>query len=153
MVFELYSIFAANYSSMSIAELFQTGERKQDISHFRNMVMIAKSDGNISAEEVELLHKIGREISLSDEQIKDIIKKPEDHAITPPVSRMERFEQMVNLVQMVAADGKVEDSEMDILERIAVGIGYNDLDEVDVESILALIQRGEDTNTIIEELL
>jgi hypothetical protein len=42
---------------------------------------------------------------------------------------------------------------MEILERIAIGIGYTDLDEVDVESILALIQRGEDTDTIIEELL
>ena len=138
---------------MSISEIFQTGERKQDISHFRNMVMIAKSDGVISEEEIELLHKIGRKISLSDDQTKAIIKNPEEHPITPPVSRIERFEQMVNLVQMVAADGKVEDSEMAILERIAVGIGYSDLDEVDVESILALIHRGEDTNTIIEELL
>ncbi|MCH2236049.1 MAG: hypothetical protein MK078_17575 [Crocinitomicaceae bacterium] len=138
---------------MSIAEIFLTGERKQDISHFRNMVMIAKSDGVISEEEIELLHKIGRKIALSDEQTKAIIKKPEEYPITPPVSRIERFEQMVNLVQMVAADGKVEDAEFAILERIAVGIGYNDLDEVDVESILALIHRGEDTNTIIEELL
>jgi hypothetical protein len=42
---------------------------------------------------------------------------------------------------------------MDVLERVAVGIGYTDLDEVDVESILALIIRGEDTETIISELL
>ena len=138
---------------MSIAEIFQTGERKQDISHFRNMVMIAKSDGNISEEEVLLLNKIGKQISLSDSQIKEIIKNPEEFAVTPPVSRMERFEQMVNLVQMVLADGKIEDAEMEILERIAIGIGYKNLDDVDVESILALIQRGEDTDTIIEELL
>jgi tellurite resistance protein len=67
---------------MSIAEIFQTGERKQDISHFRNMVMIAKSDGEISVEERELLHKIGKQISLSDDQIKEIIKRPEEFEIT-----------------------------------------------------------------------
>ena len=138
---------------MSIASLFQTGERKQDISHFRNMVMIAASDGEISPEELNLLRKIGKQISLSKDQIDEIINSSATYPMTPPSSREERFEQIVNLVQMVVSDGKIEDSEINILERIAVGIGYKDLDEVDVESIMALIQRGEDTETIIEELL
>lgn len=138
---------------MSIASLFQTGERKQDISHFRNMVMIAASDGEISPEELNLLQKIGKQISLSKNQINEIINSSETYPMTPPSNREERFEQIVNLVQMVVSDGKIEDSEINILERIAVGIGYKDLDEVDVESIMALIQRGEDTETIIEELL
>ena len=42
---------------------------------------------------------------------------------------------------------------MKLLEKVAVGIGYKDLDDVDVESILALIKRGEDTEVIIDELL
>ena len=138
---------------MSIAELFETGERKQDKSHFRNLVMIAKSDGEVSPEEAKLLEEIGQHLGLSSEQVSDISKNPENYAINPPVSRVERFEQMVNLVQMVQADGKVEDAEMSILERIAVGIGYSDIDDVDVESIVALIVRGEDTEVIIEELL
>lgn len=138
---------------MSIAEIFESGERKQDRSHFRNMVMIAKSDGVISPEERELLFTIGKEISLSESQIEQIIEDRSAYAINPPVDRVERFEQIVNLIQMVAVDGKIEDSEMNILKRIAVGIGYKSLDEVDVESILALIQRGEDTEVIIDELL
>lgn len=138
---------------MSIEQLFETGERRQDRSHFRNMVLIAKADGEISAEEVELLHKMGQKISLSEAQVQEILKDPKKLAITPPTDRVERFEQMVELVQMVQVDGKVDDNEMKVLERVAVGIGYKDLDDVDVESILALIIRGEDTETIIEELL
>ncbi len=138
---------------MSIEQLFETGERKQDRSHFRNMVLIAKADGVISEEEVALLQKMGRKISLSDAQVNEIVENPEKLSINPPVSRVERFEQMVELVQMVQIDGKVDDKEMDILSRVAVGIGYDNIDDVDVESILALIIRGESTDVIIEELL
>ena len=138
---------------MSIEEIFESGERLQDRSHFRNMVLIAKADGVITPEELKLLHKMGHRLSLSDDQIKAIIKNPSKLAITPPVSREERFEQMIELVRMVNIDGKIDANEMDVLERVAVGIGYTDLDEVDVESILALIILGEDTETIISELL
>lgn len=138
---------------MSIEELFESGERVQNRSHFRNMVMIAKSDGEISEKESELLYRIGMEISLTKDQIEGIIKNPYNFNTVTPVSRTERFEQIVNLIQMVQADGRIDEHEMDILGRIAVGLGYKDIDDVDVESILALINRGEDTEAIIEELL
>ena len=130
---------------MSIEELFETGERKQDRSHFRNMVLIAKAYGVITEYERNLLHKMGLSLSLSEEQVAEIIKNPNKLSIVPPVSREERFEQMIELVRMVQVDGKIDDKEMDVLSRVAVGIGYEDLDDVDVESILAMIIRGEDT--------
>ena len=138
---------------MSIEELFETGERKQDRSHFRNMVLIAKADGVITEDERNLLHKMGQSLSLSEEQVAEIIKNPSKLSIVPPVSREERFEQMIELVRMVQIDGKIDDKEMDVLERVAVGIGYEDLVDVDVESILAMIIRGEDTETILGDLL
>lgn len=138
---------------MSLVDLFEHGERKQDKGHFRNLVMIANADGELSEKEDELLKEIGSELGLTTEQIEAIKADPMDYAMNPPSDKTERFEQMVNLIQMVQADGKVDDAELVVLERIAVGIGYDDLDEVDVESILALIVRGEDTEVIIEELL
>ena len=138
---------------MNIEELYESGERKIDRSHFRNLVMIAKAAGEITADERVLLDKIGSQIGLSVEQINDIYKNPKKFSVNTPASREERFEQIVNLLQMVNANGTVKDSEMKVLERIAVGIGYRSLDDVDVESILALIIRGEDTETIINELL
>ena len=138
---------------MSIADLFEHGERKQDKGHFRNLVIIAHSDGELSQEEAELLNEIGQELSLSPQQIEEIKTHPENYPVHPPANRTERFEQIVNLIQMVQADGKIEDTEMKVLERVAVAIGYDSLDDVDMESILALIIRGEDTEMILEELL
>jgi uncharacterized tellurite resistance protein B-like protein len=146
-------IFAKKRIEMSIEQLFETGERLQDRSHFRNMVLIAKADGVISEKEVTLLHKMGQKISLSEEQVKMIIKDHKTIAIVPPYSREDRYEQIIELIQMMQIDGKVDDSEMDTLERVAVGIGFKDLDDVDVETILALIMRGEDTETMLEEFL
>ncbi|MBN4071248.1 hypothetical protein JYT72_01940, partial [Crocinitomix catalasitica] len=96
---------------------------------------------------------IARNIGLAESEWKDIIKNPMSYPINPPANREERFEQIVNLIQMAQADGKIEENEMKTIGRIAVGIGYSDIDDVDVESILALIIRGEDTDIIIEELL
>lgn len=138
---------------MSIADVFENGERKQDKGHFRNLVMIAKADGIVDASEKNLLEDLGMELGLSKAQIEEIKANPEAFEITPPASRTERFEQIVNLIQMVNVDGEVADAEMKLLEKVAVGIGYKDLDDVDVESILALIKRGEDTEVIIDELL
>jgi uncharacterized tellurite resistance protein B-like protein len=138
---------------MSIVNLFEHGERKQDKGHFRNLVLLAKSDNEVAEAEDKLLDAIGQELGLTVEQIEDIKENPENYAINPPSDKTERFEQMVNLIQMVQADGKVEEAELRILEKIAVAIGYNDLDDVDVESILALIVRGEDLDVIIDELM
>ena len=138
---------------MSIADLFENGERKQDKGHFRNLVMIAESDGEVSDTELNLLAELGMKLGLTEAQLEDIKNNPEKYKINPPSDRTERFEQMINLVQMVQVDGKVTDGEMNVLERVAIGIGYKDIDDVDVESIIALIVRGEDTEVIIEELL
>lgn len=138
---------------MNIEELYETGERKADRCHFRNMIMIAKADGTKSAEELKLLEKIGSHIGLSTEQIQEMIKNPAQFGAHTPSNREERFEQMVNLVQMAHSDGHIAESEMNVLERVAVAIGFKNIDDVDVESIVALINRGEGTEGILDELL
>jgi len=99
------------------------------------------------------LKDIGSHLGLTEEELTSIRRNPENYPISPPADRFERFEQIVNLLQMAEADGVVDDKEMEVLERIAIGIGYKSLEDVDVESILALIIRGEDVEVIIEELL
>jgi len=137
---------------MSIAKLYQTGERKQDMGHFRNLVLLAQVDGNIDDSELLLLRKIGQHIGLTYTQIGNILDNPNDYRVIPPVSKDERYENMIDLIRMVIADSIIDDKETKLLERFAVQIGYKSIDDVDVESIVALINRGEDNDTIITEL-
>lgn len=138
---------------MSIAQLYENGERQQDRGHFRNMVLIAKADGVLDPKEKELLHKIGSNIGLTDEQIMDIMRNPENYPYTPPFEKEERYEQVINLIEMAHIDGSIADSEMKVLERVILEIGFRSVDDVDIESILAMVIRGEDMDIIIDELL
>ncbi len=137
---------------MSIADIFQTGERRQDLGHFKNLVLIAQVDGHVDDAELVLLRKIGMHIGLSYAQIGAIIDEPTGFNVMPPASKDERFENMIDLVRMMHVDGIDDEKELKLLERFAVQIGYRSLDDVDVESIIALIERGEDNDTIITEL-
>jgi len=137
---------------MSIADIFQTGERKQDIGHFRNLVLIAEVDGVIDDTELLLLRKIGQHIGLSYTQIGTILDNPKQFQVIPPFGKDERFEMMIDLIRMMHVDGIDDERELKLLEKFAVQIGYRSLDDVDVESVIALIDRGEDNDTIITEL-
>ena len=137
---------------MSIADLYQTGERKQDMGHFRNLVLLAQVDGKIDDTELVLLNKIGQRIGLSYTQIGTILDDPKGFNVMPPVSKDERYENMIDLIRMVVADSVIDKKEIALLERFAVQIGYRDLEDIDLESIVALIKRGEDNDTIITEL-
>lgn len=137
---------------MSIADIFQTGERRQDLGHFKNLVLIAQVDGHVDDSELLLLRKIGMHIGLSYAQIGAIIDDPTGFNVMPPASKDERFENIIDLVRMMHVDGIDDEKELKLLERFAVQIGYKSLDDVDVESIIALIERGEDNDTIITEL-
>lgn len=138
---------------MSIAAQFESGERKKDRSHFRNLVLIAKSEGGIHPEEEKLLQKIGAKLNLTADQINEIKKEAATLGTNTPVNREDRFEQMVNLILMAHVDAKIGDAEMKVLEKAAVALGFKDLDDVDLESILALISRGEGVEGIMDELL
>jgi len=137
---------------MSFADLYQTGERKQDMGHFRNLVLLAQVDGIVDDSELLLLNKIGQRIDLSYTQIGNILDNPFDFNVMPPASKDERYENMIDLIRMVMADSIFDEREMVLLERFAIQIGYKDIEDIDVESIVALINRGEDNDTIITEL-
>lgn len=137
---------------MSIADYFQTGERQQDLGHFRTLVLIANVDGHLDDHELVLLYKIGHHIGLTNTQIGKIMDNPEQYAVIPPLSKDERMEMITDMIRMMMADGVVEEKEEKLLRRYAVQIGYKSIDDVDVESIIALIARGEDNDTIISEL-
>ena len=137
---------------MSIAEIFESGERTQDKGHFKNLVLIANVDGHLDDTEILVLNKIGRRIGLTYTQIGTIMDDPKKYTVIPPVSKDERFEMLIDLVRIMIADNVIETREMKLVERFAIQLGYKSIDDVDVESVIALIVRGEDNDTILTEL-
>lgn len=108
----------------SIAQLFESGERSRQIGHFRNLVMLARIDGSVSNLEQQLLNRIARRISLTDEQVTEICTHPEDYPITPPATREERYERFIQLIQLIIADGVVDANEVKLVKSLGVALGF-----------------------------
>jgi len=137
---------------MNLSTIYESGEQSQNRGHFRNLVLIARADAQLSDKEKQLLSRIGGNIGLTAEQISDVIKNPKGYPISMPLDKTERLEQIVNLVQMAQSDGQIHDTEMSTINRVALELGFKSTDDIDIESILALVVRGEDTEAIVDSL-
>ncbi len=108
----------------SIAHLFESGERSRQIGHFRNLVMLARIDGSVSNLEQQLLNRVARRISLTDEQVAEICNNPDDYPMIPPATREERYERFIQLIQLIIADGVVDANEVKLVKSLGVALGF-----------------------------
>ena len=109
---------------MGISDLYLSIGQQRNISHFANIVRIAKSDDQISPEEIEFLAKVSKKYNISDEQFRDIIKFPEKVPTIAHLDCVERIERLFELLVMVKADKHVEDQEVFMLKRIVTGLAF-----------------------------
>lgn len=139
-------------ANMSIASFFESGERTQDKGHVKNLVLLAKSDGTIAEEELLLIHKIGKRIGLTYTQIGSIIDNPDQISVIPPVSKVERFEHMIDMARLIHADGKVEEKELRMISKFAIQIGFTSSEDAHIGSILEMLDEEKTKEEILTHL-
>jgi len=139
---------------MGISDLYLSVGQKRNISHFANIVRIAKSDNQISPEEIEFLEKISKKYNISDEQFKDIIKFPEKIPTIAHLDCIERIERLYELLGMVKADKHVEQQEILMLRRIVTGLAFP-LNRVDmiVDHSIAMDLDGVSVDSFTDNIL
>jgi uncharacterized tellurite resistance protein B-like protein len=108
----------------SISHYFESGEQARNKSHFRNLVMLARVDGDLSWQENQLLQRIARRLSLTDEQVAEIADNPDDYPMIPPATRDERYERFVQLIQVLIADGRSDKAEEKMVRNLGVALGF-----------------------------
>jgi len=139
---------------MSIAELFESGEKKSNKGHFRNLIMIARADGVVDEEEKELLLRMGKKIGLSPSQIEEITENPDKYPLYPPINKEDRYERLIGLVEMLAADLAIADEEVMLIRRFGIGLGFTD-EELPalIRDILQLLVDKTSKYDILQKLL
>lgn len=108
----------------SIAHLFESGEQSRNVGHYRNLVLLARIDGNVSNLEQQLLNRIARRLSLTNEQVAEICNNPDDYPMIPPATREERYERFIQLIQLIIADGVVDKNEIVLVKKLGVALGF-----------------------------
>ncbi len=122
---------------MSIADLYLSGDQKRNISHFANIVKIAKADGTVTDEEIELLKFIALKYQITDDKFKEIFKDPDYYPIRAQLSCEERVERLYDLLRMVFADHKKRSAEVSILRKIIIGLAFplKFVDEIVIQAV------------------
>lgn len=138
----------------TIAQLFETGEHAALKGHFHNLVMLARVDGTTEDTEKKLLNRIAERLSLTAEEVESICNDEDSYPMYAPVSKEERFERFIQLVQMVLVDEKVSDSEMHLITKYGVELG---IDSHDIEllgsKVIGQMKNGISKEEILTSLL
>ena len=121
---------------MSLLEYFDYPDRKQDKEHFRDLVQVALADGIINEMELKMLHRMGKNLGLTDPEMDDLLTSTEKSSYNPPYELSKRFEQMYDIVKMVLADGIIDNNEMRLATVLALKSGFAEAEIPDLFSLL-----------------
>lgn len=138
----------------TIAQIFESGEQKGLKGHFRNLVMLARVNGKIEEKEQNLLNRMARRLSLTDDQVKEICEHVDEYPMVPPHSREERYERFVRFVQMVLVDGSVDPSEKTLVLQYGVALGMEETTvEEKYEAVVKMWLNGMDAQEIMDNMM
>lgn len=104
--------------------LFESDQHKKVKSHLMNLGALAKVDGHVDSSEMNFIISIGRKNGLKPEEVRTIIANAGNQKQHMPPTDADRFEQIYDLVEMMLADGIVDDNEMDFCVEMATKMGF-----------------------------
>lgn len=108
-------------------------------SHLKNLVNLAKADGQIDKTEVEFLYEIGHKYGLKDRQIKRILEEKENIKSEIPVSHHQKVGQLYDIVGMMMADNIIDKREVAFCEELCEKLKLNsDL----IQEMVDIYERG-----------
>jgi uncharacterized tellurite resistance protein B-like protein len=113
---------------MSFTDLFESGEHSRNLGHFASIANIASVNGKVNAEEEKMLKRFARKLDIDESEYIEVLKNPGKYPINPPNDSERRLERIHDLFEMVFADHTIDDHERFLIERYAIGLGYNTVD-------------------------
>lgn len=135
----------------TIAQIFESGEQSAQKGLFNNLVMLARVDGKVEQSELNLLGRIANRLSLTEEQVNEIIAHPDQYPMIPPVTLEDRMERFIQFLEMVCIDGVVDPSEMFLANKYGLALGFGSHEVVELEiKIVEMLRNGKDKNEILE---
>ncbi|MCB0446163.1 MAG: TerB family tellurite resistance protein [Gelidibacter sp.] len=138
---------------MSISDLFDSGFKKRNEDHFAAIVRVAMDDGIITDEEKAFLDRLARNLDISEGDYKLILKDYQSHPINPPTSYDRRLERLYDLARMVYADHITGESQITLLKKIGIGLGFSPSNvKYVVDKAMTLVSDGVDLDTFTEEI-
>lgn len=150
---EIICLTIFKLKAMAISDLYSSGVHKRNLGHFANVLKLAISDNQITGNEQTIINKLKKRLQISDAEYYTIVADPERYPINPPVDLNRRLERFYNLIQIILADLEVRLEEIQVLKKIAVGLGFsvNKLDQL-IDKSISLVKTGVKQEEFVEDL-
>ena len=109
---------------MPILDLYYHSEQKTNLAHFGALATLAAVDGEINPKEKVVLDGFANKLNITDQEYKEVMKKSNKYPIEPQNDAEKRLERLYDLFRIIFADHDVDDEEMVLLKKYAIGIGF-----------------------------
>ena len=135
---------------MHISNLFSSGFKQRNRDHFAAIVRVALSDGIITEEEKAFINRTAINLEIEEDEVAEIMANPDKYPINPPANEQRRLERLFDLTRMVYADHIADEGEIQLLNRLVVGLGFPTEEANTVaEKALALVVEGKDEDEFV----
>lgn len=104
--------------------LFENEQTKRLKSHILNLGALAKIDGHVDSAEMNYIVSIGKKNGIRPEEVRALLANASTVKFVGPANDSERFDQIYDLVEMMLADGIIDDDEMDFCIEMAEKLGF-----------------------------
>ena len=103
---------------------FENEQAKKIKSHLLNLAALAKADGHIDVREMNFIIAVGKKNGLGSSEVQALVSGAKEASNDLPTNDSERFDQIFDLVDMMLADGVVDETEMDFCIMMAEKLGF-----------------------------
>ena len=135
---------------MSFSDLFTPGFKQRNRDHFAAIVRVALADGIITDEEKAFLNRTAINLEIEEAEVAEIMANPDNYPINPPANEQRRLERLYDLTRMVYADHIADEGEIQLLNRLVIGLGFSTDDaQAIAEKALALVADGRDEDEFV----
>lgn len=95
-------------------------------SHLNVLVQLARIDGVVVQDEIDLIKHIGENNGMTSDEISQCFEDPELIEDLTGLSDDEKYEYIYNIVQLMKIDGRLYKEEVRFCAKMASKLGYNE---------------------------
>ena len=92
--------------------------------HVRNLINLAKSDGNLNVAELTYIVWVSQKLGMSQGELEQLVNEEQD-SYSVPFNKEDRLKQFHELINIIFVDGIVAYEEVQYLSEIANKVGLN----------------------------
>ncbi len=129
--------------------LFRSNRYGQVLSHLNNLIAVALADGTLDQTEWDRLAAIARNRGVSESELHDIREEADSIKFIPPPTYKEKIIQIFELVDVMLADGNIDEEELVICRKLSEKLNINPRI---VSDMLTMLKAGSEPEDIVNEI-